>query len=133
MKNVSMILYIFLAFVVGIIFLQIKLSKSENKWLGLILPIMSFLLSIFYVLGMALYTSFVSFEQTVLPDGTIIENIIEQGTKPITNTASFVFQVIYVLFITNIPTAILMIIYFSCRQMLKRSKEIDKMNIQDLE
>jgi hypothetical protein len=41
-------------FLAGIIILQIFLSKRENKWLGLILPIINVIFSIIAVLNMAI-------------------------------------------------------------------------------
>ena len=39
MQRTLFALIIFLAVVIGVIWLQIFLSKKDNKWLGLILPI----------------------------------------------------------------------------------------------
>lgn len=35
--------------------------------------------------------------------------------------------------IMNIPTIIFLVIYFACREQFKKSNELEKMNIQDLE
>lgn len=35
--------------------------------------------------------------------------------------------------ISNMPTFILLVIYFTCREKIKRNKELEKMNVQDLE
>ena len=43
MQRTLFALIIFLAVVIGVIWLQIFLSKKDNKWLGLILPIVAFL------------------------------------------------------------------------------------------
>lgn len=43
--NFSVNTLIALAFLVGIVFLQIFLSKKESKWPGLILPIISFIVA----------------------------------------------------------------------------------------
>ncbi|MGH4052391.1 MAG: hypothetical protein ACREVX_13865 [Clostridium sp.] len=95
-----------LILLVGIIILQIFLSKRENKWLGLILPAVNVMFSIIAVLGMAFFE------------------------KP--SIAEIILQVIMLFLIWNISTAILIAIYYSCREKLKKKKEIDKMNIQDL-
>ncbi|MCB2293053.1 hypothetical protein LGK95_05885 [Clostridium algoriphilum] len=91
---------------VVIIMLQIFLSKIESKWLGFILPAFNGVFSVIAVLGMAFFEKL-----------SIIEIIIQ---------ATMVFL------LWNIPTAILISIYYSCRKKLKKKKEIDKMNIQDL-
>jgi hypothetical protein len=93
-------------FLAGIIILQIFLSKRENKWLGLILPIINVIFSIIAVLNMAILGN---------------ESIIQ-----------IIFQDIIVFLLCNIPTIILIAIYLACREKFKKNKEIDKMNIQDL-
>lgn len=95
----------FIIFLAGIIILQIFLSKRENKWLGLILPAISVIFSIIGALGLAFYDS----------------------------TEQIIIGCIVVFLLWNIPTAILAAIYFACREKIKKNKEIDKMNIQDLE
>ena len=91
---------------VGAVVLQIFLSKRQNKWYGLILPIISLLFSLIWPLNM------------MVPVGGI--------------TMSFVFQMLIVFLLANIPTAILIVIYFACRENMKRKNRLDKMNIQDL-
>ena len=44
-----------LSFLVALILFQIVLSKRENKWAGLIIPMISFGLSIIGLLGMPYY------------------------------------------------------------------------------
>jgi hypothetical protein len=93
-------------FLPGIIILQIFLSKRENKWLGLILPMISFLFSI-----MSVFTVIVFFGKS---------------------SDQNIMQFIMLFLVYNIPTIILLVIYFACREKFKKKKEIDKMNIQDL-
>ena len=90
----------------GIVCLQIFLSKRESKWPGLVLPILAFLLGLLYPLNM------------IAPS---------EGT-----TVSFIIEMLIVWFIGNIPTIILLAIYFGCRGKQRRIKQLDKMNIQDL-
>lgn len=97
---------IFLAFIVGAIFLQIFLSKKQNKWYGLILPIITFLFSLICPLNM------------IAPSDGV--------------TWSFIAQMLIVWLIANISTIILMVIYLACRENLRRKDRLDKMNIQDL-
>lgn len=52
MQRTLFALIIFLAVVIGVIWLQIFLSKKDNKWLGLILPIVAFLFGLLYPLNM---------------------------------------------------------------------------------
>lgn len=106
MVKIILIIFIAILLLVGIIILQIFLSKRENKWPGLILPIVSGILSIIPVLIIP-----------VSDNATIAQNII---------------LAIIVFLISNIPTIILILIYLACRQKSKNNKEIDKMNIHDL-
>ena len=90
----------------GIVVLQIFLSKRSSKWPGLVLPVFAFLFSLIYPLNMA--TS----------DGELM---------------AFVVQLLIVWLVGNIPTFLLLLIYFSCREKQRRKKQMDRMNIQDLE
>lgn len=101
-------LIIFLALVIGFIWLQVFLSKKDNKWLGLILPIITFLFGLLYPL----------INMVAPSDGV---------------TVGFVMQMLLVWLLGNIPTIVLLLIYFSCRQKKHRNKQLDKMNIQDLD
>ena len=90
----------------GIVLLQIFLSKRESKWPGLVLPIMAFLFGLLFPLNMA---------------------VPSEGMS-----AGFVFQMLLVWLLGNIPTLILLAVYFACRGRQRRRKQLDKMNIQDL-
>ena len=90
----------------GIVVLQIFLSRRPSKWPGLVLPILSFLFSLIYPLNMA------------VSDGDLM---------------SFVLQLLIVWLVGNIPTILLLLIYFGCREKQRRKKQLEKMNIQDLD
>lgn len=100
-------IFVVLLFITGVIVLQIFLSKRESKWPGLVLPIIAFLFGLLYPLNMA------------APAGGV--------------TAGFIFQMILVWLLGNVPTIILLAIYFGCRGKQRRNKQLDKMNIQDLD
>ena len=104
--RIAVNLIITVVFFAGIIWLQIFLSKKENKWSGLMLPIISFLFGLIYPLNM------------VAPSDGI--------------TAGFIVQMIMVWLLGNIPTIIFLTIYFGCRGKQHKNKQLDKMNIQDL-
>lgn len=91
--------------------LQIFLSKKESKWLGLILPTISFLYSLIAVVGFIAYT--------------FVGNQNEE-------VAGSLFPIMALLIYPNIPTVILLLIYSHYREEKRKHKEIDKMNIQDL-
>lgn len=103
---------IFLALLVGIVFLQIFLSRRESRWPGLVMPGLTFLFSLCVAVGVALY-SFVPTQDNGL--GTVI-------------IPAFLLFLMY-----NIPTLVLLAIYFACREKYRRQKQLEKMNIQDLD
>lgn len=98
---------IFVGILVGIVFLQIFLSTKEIKKLGLILPginfVISILISLIYLLN------------------------------ALTLDVSIFIGISIVFIAYNVPTIILMAIYYACRNKYKKKHEIDKMNIQDLD
>lgn len=102
-KTVWAVLLFLLVFVVGGVLLQIFLSKREAKWPGLLLPLLTFLYSLLMVLGVAAYDG-------QFPWGPILACLVTG----------------------NIPTVILLAIYFACREKLKKKSEISKMQIDDL-
>lgn len=112
----------FLIIIVGIVALQIFMSKKQNKWLGLILPAISVLFSLMAVLGFVSFTTILT-EQS----GKTILNAVQIPKVSTLLTALYIF-VLY-----NIPTAILLGIYYACREKIKKNKEMEKMSIQDLE
>lgn len=128
-------IFIFLLFVVGVILLQIYLSKKQNKWLGLIFPGICLIISIFAVLGIATYTSYTTQTvQTIGENGKVVNEIINSApNKNNVDLASAIFRSIVVFLTYNIPTAILLAIYAGCRDKKRKNLELEKMNIQDLE
>ena len=106
MENTLIIILLFLIIFAGAIALQVFLSKKQNKFIGLILPTISLLYSLIMVLN-------VVFEETM------------------TNWQVF-FTLFSTFFIGNIPTIILLAIYFGIREKLKIESELDKTRIKDL-
>lgn len=90
MQGVWLRLVIVLLFIVGIVALQIFLSGKRNKWLGLFMPIISFLMTLIIPLNMVVPT----------------EGI----------TSDFLLSMLLVLVIANIPTVFLSLIYVACRE-----------------
>lgn len=100
-------LIISLVLFAGAIVLQIYLSKKENRRLGQILPGVYLAISVAFTLLFFLISISTSIWATL-------------GSS------------LLIFIICNIPTAILLIIYYVLRGSRKNKKEIDKMNIQDL-
>lgn len=106
MANATVALFLVLVLLVGGIFLQIFLSKKNSKWFGLILPAITFLYSLLMVLGLAVYDGMDGREIFILIASTFL--------------------------LSNIPTIVLLGIYFGCREKMKLRAELEKMSIQDL-
>ena len=118
---------------VGVIVLQIFLSKKESKWAGLILPIISLMISIIAVLGIATF-SVVTRTGTVVENGVVIEQALsDMSTQQTMGTRSLIVSIISVFLLYNIPTAVLLAIYFGCREKQRQRKALAKMQAQDLE
>lgn len=106
MVNVTIALFLVLAFFVGLIFLQIFLSKRESRWPGLVLPGLMFLSSLVYPLNM---------------------------TAPVGGVdVGFVLSMVLVMLFANIPTLIFLAIYAACRERVRRKQQLNRMDIQDL-
>lgn len=93
-----------LAALVGGIFLQIFLSRRESRWPGLVLPLLTFLLSLLNVLNIA-------------DTGSVSENVL---------------LVLVTVLVGNIPTLVLLAIYWAAREKRRIRAQMDKMNIDDL-
>ncbi|MDO4732402.1 MAG: hypothetical protein Q4B50_02655 [Bacillota bacterium] len=105
MLNILRILFL-LALLLGLVFLQIFLSKKSSRVPGLILPFLSFLFGLLFPLNMA--------------------------ALPGISLTAMLFQLFLVFLLGNIPTLILLLIYFLCRKKLSQGKQLNKMHIQDL-
>jgi hypothetical protein len=108
MKNITIMLFVVLPLLVGGIFLQIFLSKKKSKWFGLILPIITFLYSLMMIFSIAAF-----------------DMMTGGGELFVLFASTFL--------ISNIPTIVLLGIYFGCREKMKMHSQLDKMNIQDLD
>ena len=92
-----------LVLLVGVPVLQVFLSRRENRWPGLLLPLLTFLYSLVKVCSVTAY-------EGGIPWGPILASLI----------------------LGNIPTAVLLVIYFACREKFRRRSELDKTRIEDL-
>ena len=97
-------LIVLVVFLVGGVLLQIFLSKRESKWPGLVLPVISFLWSLLYLFNL-------------MDTGSVVQNIL---------------MAILTILLTNIPTLVLLAIYWAVREKRRKRSEIEKMNIDDL-
>lgn len=95
-----------LSFVVALA-LQVYFAQLDNRWLGRILPVASFLIS--NVLWL--------FNYYALADSG--DNGVAWGY-----IAAFL--------VMNIPTVILILVYVLCRKHFQKKKQLEKIHIQDL-
>ena len=119
----------------GIIWLQIFLSRKDNKWLGLILPAISLFLSLIAVFGIAALSVTTSSGVTIVEgSGKVIQEAVHENvTQNARGISSLALAVVSVFLLYNIPTIVLLGIYFGCREKLRQRKALDKMQALDLE
>ena len=97
-------LIILLVFLVGIVLLQIFLSRRESRWPGLILPLLTFLSALLLPLN-------------VMDTGSVSENIL---------------LAVVTLLAGNLPTLVLLAIYWAAREKLRVRNQMEKMGKQDI-
>lgn len=102
--TIMLLLLALLIFGVGGILLQIFLSRRESRWPGLVLPLLTFLTSLLNVLAVA-------------DTGSVSQNVL---------------LVLTTLLIGNIPTLVLLAIYWAVREKRRVKAQMDRMNIDDL-
>lgn len=103
----SRALFMLIAFPIvgaGLIILQIFLSKKDSKWLGLILPCITFVIDLIFILSVT------SANDVLTTIATILTTFV----------------------LGNIPTAVLLAIHVGYRKKHNRQRSIDKMSVQDL-
>ena len=93
----------FLLLIGGGVILQIFLSRRQSRWPGLVLPGVTVLYSLLMVLGVAAFNG-------GLPWGPILGCLI----------------------FGNIPTLVLLAIYWAARERFRTRRQMDKMKIDDL-
>lgn len=132
MENTIVALFLFLLIIGGVVWLQIFLSKKNNKWLGLLLPSISFIYSLMIVLSMSVFFSVQTVSETVEVDGVIISEETYEIESEEAGVLTTIGTILPAFLITNVPTFILVAIYYASRERLKIRNQLDKMNIQDL-
>ena len=104
--RIILILSFSLILLIGAVVLQIFLSRRESPWPGLVLPGLSLLLSLIPLLNVAV---------------------------PMAGAGEVFLTLLMVFLLYNLPTAVLLAIYFACRAKFRHKREMDRMNAQDLE
>ena len=103
-KMILVLLIVMLVFAVGGVLLQIFLSRRESRWPGLILPLLTFLSSLLLPVN-------------VMDTGSVSRNIL---------------LVLVTLLAGNIPTLILLAIYWAARKKYRVREQMEKMGKQDI-
>ena len=119
---------------VGIIALEVWLSRRRSRWPGLILPAVTLVLSLLMVLGFAAFSrGGATAEMQVVDEetGKIVYQEQTVETEP-DWTLGDAAQLGVILLVGNIPTFVLLGTYYIGREKLRREKMLEKMNIQDL-
>ena len=107
MARVTTVLLLLLVLLAGGVLLQIFLSRRRSRWPGLVLPGLTFLYSILMVLSVAAY-------------GLVGESGFPWG------------PVLCSLILANLPTLVLLAIYWAARERYRMRDQMDKMKIDDL-
>ena len=114
-----------------VVALQVWLCKRRNRWLGLILPGLSLLLSLAMLLSVGVFshvgTSVVSYDE----HGTVVEEHHEESHPGFGAETLALMGVNFL--IDNIPTVVLGGIWLHYKNRRDFQDELNKMNIQDLE
>ena len=116
-----------------VLVLQVFLCRKGNR-LGLILPVLSFLLSLLLTLSVAAFTMMGAgtiTTQTISNDGHVVETQVEKVEAPPVEPQQLL-MVGGVFLVTNIPTAVLTGIWFYHKNRRDWKDELKKMDIQDL-
>ena len=90
---------------IGAVLLEMYLSRKPSRWPGLVLPITAFVISLIYPLNMANLGG---------------------------DMAALIAQVLLVWLLANIPTFVLLAIYFAARSRMRRTREQNRMSAKDL-
>lgn len=119
---------------VGIIALEVWLSRRKSRWPGLILPAVTLVLSLLMVLGFAAFSRGGATAEMQVIDQETGEIVYQEQTIETEPdwTLGDAAQLGVVLLVGNIPTFVLLGTYYIGREKLRREKMLEKMNIQDL-
>ena len=119
---------------VGIIALEVWLSRRRSRWPGLILPAVTLVLSLLMVLGFAAFSRGGATAEMQVIDQETGEIVYQEQTVQAEPdwTLGDTAQLGLVLLVGNIPTFVLLGTYYIGREKLRREKLLNKMNIQDL-
>lgn len=117
MRIATITLILGLAVPVGLIVLQVFLSRRESRWPGLALP------AIFLILSVVAGVGNVAFSTVTTVQG---------GAQTVVHNSGAPWAALAVFLLWNIPTVICLAVYFACRESARRRREMERMNVRDL-
>lgn len=119
-KTIIIACVILLLVSVGVIALEVYLSRRESKVPGLVLPAITFSGELFILLNVV--------------TNVVMTSVADNAVGGVDSYDVFVtvLNTVLTLLVISMPTIVLLVIYFLCRRGMNRKKQIEKMNIQDL-
>ncbi len=119
-KTIIIACVILLLVSVGVIVLEVYLSRRESKVPGLVLPAITFSGELFILLNVV--------------TNVVMTSVADNAVGGVDSYSVFVtvLNTVLTLLVISMPTIVLLVIYFLCRRRMNRKKQIEKMNIQDL-
>ena len=93
--------------------LEVYLAKRKAWWPGLVLPALWFIYILFMMVG-------------------AVAGYAQVYGEPLPLSFGLVWSALCSLVQANIPTYVLLAVYFFCRSGRRRRKQLDKMQVQDL-
>jgi hypothetical protein len=120
----------------GSIILQIYLSNMQSKWPGLILPIVTFLISLIFILNIGVtWDMGETVSRTMMESGGLAMQQADPDTTIINqppNVRAAIAAIASTFLIANVPTAVFLVIYFAAREKHRIRAQLEQMNVQDL-
>lgn len=105
--------FVILALMAAACALEVFLAKRKSRWPGLVLPVLWFV----YLLLMTV---------------AAVAGYAPAYGEPLPLSAGLVWSALLSLVQANIPTYVLLAVYWFCRRRRKRREDVEKMKIQDL-
>ncbi|OUQ78205.1 hypothetical protein [Flavonifractor sp. An100] len=128
-------IFIMLVPIALLVVVQVWLSK-KGKWLGLILPVLSFLMSLLLVFGMTAFQLGGTGGSTLVvtdEHGQVIQEEHREEEHHISLTPGAVGAIAGVFFVSNIPTIVFGGIWLHYKNRRDFQDDLKKMKIEDLE
>lgn len=131
MKTYSIYMIFILICLIGLCVLQYYLSFKPKKWIGWILPIVFFCLSVLFTIQMVTFWHSYEISEVYAGNGKLMSSIITSTTSNF-SMQPLGYKAFGLFMFCNIPTVALVIIYAIVHQKQKHKLQLNKMHIQDL-